>query len=144
MLHLLQLIYGSLLLPLSAPLSSSLAHWSRLIYTGQVTPYFLWWLKEQECAHTTPLTFFISFGTVEVFCILHRRIRMLMTYIALWWAGWFFCLPLKTFVSIFVEIGLYNLKNVLFLRVSSRELSIITTNWSCGSTSIPLLSYLRG
>ena len=70
---------------------------------------------------------------------------------ACWWhkllfgeLGRVFCQPLKTFVSILIETGLYNLRNLL--RISLCEPSILTTNWSCGSTSITALhaSHLRG
>ena len=66
-----------------------------------------------------------------------------------WWItfssrelGWSRRQPWNAFVSILVEIALYNLKN---LRFNLGEPSILNTSCSCGTTSVttPLLSHLR-
>ena len=84
----------------------------------------------------------ISSGIIWTIWNYWRRIRSMMTYIIFLWAK---CQPWNAFVSILVEIWLYNLKNILFLRVNLGEPSIIIKNWSCGVTSIatPLLSHLH-
>ena len=113
-----------------------------------MAPYFLWGLKEQECAYSS-----LSISHVSSVLVPLEYSVTSTGKSGCWWRtfhlgelGRFLCSPLKAFVSIFVETGFYILTNLLFLRVSLRGPSLLTTNWSFGSTSITisLLSHLRG